>query len=197
MSDAEDIWKRRSDEQILDAAQALDEYTDEGRRLIHAELLRRGIGTDPVAIQDALSKTSAVGDLASLGDRLLGQILDSAVAIAALAAAFVLFDVWAQVGQIALVASFVFCVLYILFADGLRNGQSYGKRVVKTAVVDATSGAPCSWWQSFIRNLLLSILGVIDWVFIFGKRRQRLGDKLAHTVVIYAGRKVSDGQRVG
>ncbi|MGV3517710.1 hypothetical protein [Luteitalea sp.] len=54
--------------------------------------------------------------------------------------------------------------------------------------MDATSEAPCSSWQSFVRNLSLLILGVIDWAFIFGKRRQRLGDKLAHTVVIYARR---------
>jgi uncharacterized RDD family membrane protein YckC len=188
MSDAEEIWRRRSDEQILEAAQALDEYTDEGRSVIQAELLRRGIGTDPVAIEDALKKTSAAGNLASLGDRLLAQILDSAVAVAALMGSLLLFDISAQVGQIALLASLLFAVFYILFADGLRNGQSYGKRVVKTTVVDATSGAPCSFRQSFVRNLLLSILGVIDWMFIFGRRRQRLGDKVAHTVVINAGK---------
>jgi hypothetical protein len=40
-----------------------------------------------------------------------------------------------------------------------------------TAVVDAATGAPCTYGQSFGRNILLSILGVIDWVFIFGGRR--------------------------
>jgi uncharacterized RDD family membrane protein YckC len=35
-----------------------------------------------------------------------------------------------------------------------------------------------------VRNILLSILGPIDWIFIFGERRQRLGDKAAGTIVV-------------
>ncbi len=184
MGNAEEVWKRRSDEQLLEAAQALDEYTDEGRSVIQAELRRRGIRTNPGAIRNALEQTSAVGSLASLGDRLLAQIIDTAVAIVPLMG-LTLLSVAVDVPAIALIAGLIFAVLYILFADGLRNGQSYGKRIIKAAVVDATSGAPCSFWQSFVRNLLLLILDVIDWIFIFGKRRQRLGDKLANTVVIY------------
>lgn len=49
---------------------------------------------------------------------------------------------------------------------------------------DATTGAPCTYGQSFIRNLLLAVLGPIDWIFIFGERHQRLGDKAAGTIVI-------------
>ena len=110
--------------------------------MIQAELRRRGMETDPVGIQAALDEISAVGSLASLGDRLLGQILDSLVAVLCLAAGVLLFaDISEQVGRIAVATGFGFAVLYILFADGLRGGQSYGKRVVKTAVVDAASGA--------------------------------------------------------
>jgi hypothetical protein len=35
-----------------------------------------------------------------------------------------------------------------------------------------------------VRNISLLILTWIDWIFIFGERRQRLGDKLANTVVV-------------
>ena len=187
MRDAEEIWRGRSDEQLVDAARHLDEYTEEGRSVIRSELLRRGMGTDPGAIQNALNDTSMAGSPASLGDRVLGQVLDSFVAMGPLLA-IILFDVSARVGPMAFSAGLAFAVLYLLFADGLPNGQSYGKRLVKTAVRDAASEAPCSSWQSFVRNLPLVILGVVDWVFIFGKRRQRLGDKLARTVVIYARR---------
>lgn len=45
------------------------------------------------------------------------------------------------------------------------------------------TGAPCSCGQSLARNLLLAVLGPIDWVFIFGERHQCLGDKLAGTIV--------------
>lgn len=75
-------------------------------------------------------------------------------------------------------------ILYLLLSDGFARGQSYGKRVVRTAVVDATTGALCTFGQSFPRNLLLMLLEVIDWVFLFGRKRQRPGDTLANTIVI-------------
>jgi rubrerythrin len=39
----ERIWREKTDEQLLDAASALDEYTDEGRHVILAEMARRGL----------------------------------------------------------------------------------------------------------------------------------------------------------
>jgi uncharacterized RDD family membrane protein YckC len=129
-------------------------------------------------------KPSPLDNLASLGDRLGGQILDSIVAVLAVLVTAIPLAISDTVGQITLAGGVLFALFYILFADGFRNGQSYGKRIMKTAVVDATTGEPCTFGQSFVRNLLLSILGVIDWVFIFGRRRQRLGDKAARTLVI-------------
>lgn len=123
-------------------------------------------------------------NLASLSDRLFGQILDSLVAIAAFAAAGVLYVLSPTLGGLGLVLAILFGIFYILFADGLEGGQSYGKRIVHTACVDATTGAPCTFWQSFIRNLLLTLLGFIDWIFILGKKKQRLGDKAANTIVV-------------
>lgn len=125
--------------------------------------------------------------LASLGDRLIGQILDSMVAIAVIAVSAIPYAISEAIGVITLVGGVAFALFYILFADGFRRGQSYGKRIVKTAVVDATTRTPCTFGQSFLRNLLLSILGVIDWAFIFGKRRQRLGDMAANTLVVKTG----------
>ena len=75
-------------------------------------------------------------------------------------------------------------MLYTLLSDGLEGGQSFGKRLVGIRVVSIETGAPCTFGQSFLRNLLLTILGPIDWIFIFGERRQRLGDKAAGTIVI-------------
>jgi len=123
-------------------------------------------------------------NLASLSDRLFGQILDSLVAIAAVAAAGVLYAISPTLGGLAIILAILFAIFYILLADGLEGGQSYGKRLVHTACVDATTGAPCTFWQSFIRNLLLALLGIIDWIFILGKKRQRLGDKAANTIVV-------------
>jgi uncharacterized RDD family membrane protein YckC len=123
-------------------------------------------------------------NLGSLSDRLLGQILDSLVAIGAFILAGILYAVSPTIGGVALIAAVIYAIFYILFADGFEGGQSYGKRVAHTAVIDATSGKPCTFSQSFLRNLLLGLLGIIDWVFIFGRKRQRLGDKAANTIVV-------------
>ncbi len=47
MRDAERIWREKSDEDLIEAAGELDQFTEEGRRIIRAELKRRGL-EDPV-----------------------------------------------------------------------------------------------------------------------------------------------------
>ena len=117
------------------------------------------------------------------GSRLLAQVLDAVVASTPMVLVVVLdtFGVgFSGLGMIAV----LFSIAYYLFADGLAGGQSIAKRWLGMAVVDARSGTPCTFWQSFVRNLLLAILGPIDWIFIFGGRHQRLGDKAASTIVV-------------
>lgn len=122
--------------------------------------------------------------LASLVDRIAGQFLDSLIAIGALVLSAIFYAISPEVGAVSLLGAAGFALFYILFADGFRNGQSYGKRIMKTAVVDASTREPCTFGRSFLRNLLLMVLGFIDWIFIFGAKRQRLGDKAANTIVI-------------
>jgi uncharacterized RDD family membrane protein YckC len=124
------------------------------------------------------------GNLATLGQRLVGQLLDSLVAFAAIIVGLLPIAISQRLGGITLIFGLVFAFFYILFADGFKGGQSYGKRITKTAVIDATTGTPCTFAKSFVRNLLLSLLGIIDWAFIFGRKRQRLGDKAANTLVV-------------
>ena len=123
-------------------------------------------------------------DLASLPQRLAGQFLDGVVASVPPIVAFLLTFVLHGVGIVLIVLTCIFAFLYTLLADGLKGGQSFGKRMVGIRVVSMETGAPCSFGQSFVRNLLLMILGPIDWIFIFGDRRQRLGDKAAGTIVV-------------
>jgi hypothetical protein len=47
MADAERIWREKSDEDLLEAAAELDEFTAEGQQIIQAELKRRGL-EDPL-----------------------------------------------------------------------------------------------------------------------------------------------------
>jgi uncharacterized RDD family membrane protein YckC len=126
-----------------------------------------------------------VRQLASLGERLLGQIIDGFIAVTPLIVVAIL--PWGSnfgVQQATVNIAIAVAIAYLLFSDGLEAGQSFGKRAVNTAVVDRITNEPCTFGQSFIRNLLLMVLGFIDWIFIFGEKRQRLGDKAAGTVVI-------------
>ena len=47
MTDAERIWREKSDDDLLTAAAELSTYTEEGQRIIREELRRRGL-EDPV-----------------------------------------------------------------------------------------------------------------------------------------------------
>ena len=118
---------------------------------------------------------------ASRSSRLLGQLLDAIVAFGPVVV-LAMFDTFGSVTRAIVMLAGVLAIAYYLFADALPGGQSPGKRWLRMAVLDAESGAPCAPWQSFVRNILLYVLGPIDWVFIFGERHQRLGDTAAGTV---------------
>lgn len=122
--------------------------------------------------------------LASRSNRLIGQFIDGIIAVVPIVLAGVVTAFAGAPGILMLVAGIAWALFYNLFADGLNQGQSFAKRWLGMQVIDATTGAPCTFGQSFVRNLLLAILGPIDWIFIFGERRQRLGDKAAGTIVI-------------
>ncbi len=122
-------------------------------------------------------------ELASLWERWYGQFLD-AVIYCFIIIVVVVLAAYAGHAEVGAVMGIILSLLYYLFQDGLRNGQSYGKRIAKTKVIDLRNGSPCTFGQSFLRNLLIAILGFIDWIFIFGEKRQRLGDKLAKTLVV-------------
>jgi hypothetical protein len=47
MSSAEDIWRRKTDEEVAQAAGCLADYTEEGQAVIRAEMSRRGIAEPP------------------------------------------------------------------------------------------------------------------------------------------------------
>ncbi|MGF1687467.1 RDD family protein [Photobacterium japonica] len=122
--------------------------------------------------------------LASPGRRYVGQMLDAIVAFV------IIFALFAAGKALALEQNYIDIMalgsgaLYWIFADALPRGQSLGKRVLSMAVIDKDTGAYCSLWQSFLRNILTPVIGVIDAIFILTRKRQRLGDLAANTIVI-------------
>jgi len=121
---------------------------------------------------------------ASRLSRLVGQIIDGVISGAPLLVAVVFASVNHALGTAFFLVAFAWSFFYYFFSDGFSGGQSFGKRALDMHVIDARTGAPCSYGQSFLRNPLLAFLGPIDWIFIFGERHQRLGDMAAGTVVI-------------
>ncbi|NLS13271.1 RDD family protein [Vibrio sp. SM6] len=122
--------------------------------------------------------------LASPGKRYLGQFIDFAIAWLI----FLFFIVSlkpfiTQQHDIDIIA-LIFSGLYYVFCDALPRGKSVGKLFLKMSVIDKDNGQYCSLWQSFVRNVLNPIIGIVDGLFILSKKRQRLGDMAANTIVI-------------
>jgi uncharacterized RDD family membrane protein YckC len=118
--------------------------------------------------------------------RLIGQLVDGLVGAAPIVAGAIISAGSEGLGVVLMIGGIIWSLFYYLLADGLPGGQSFGKRWLGMRVISEESGAPCTFGQSLVRNFLLALLGPIDWVFIFGERHQRLGDKAAGTIVILA-----------
>ena len=118
---------------------------------------------------------------ASLGDRFLGGIIDWLIILA----------ISYLLNNLGWTLSYIVSAAYLLVRDALPflEGQSIGKKVMKTRSVYEDSGAPITndYKTSFLRNILLfiPIVGLIDALFIFSGERKRLGDKIAKTIVVY------------
>lgn len=129
--------------------------------------------------------------------RVLAYLLDLLIRIGICIAAYLLLMLVGLIvgitvarGLSMLLMFFLTFFYYIVFEAGKR-GASPGKRAMGLRVVD-TSGAPISWGQAFIRNMLRFADGMPFFSYGFGllttlmtQRFQRLGDLLANTVVVY------------
>jgi uncharacterized RDD family membrane protein YckC len=145
-----------------------------------------GNNTAAVFVRDQIiTRTGREFTLASLGSRLKGQLLDGAIALALTFCLMFPFLFMGLSDEIIASLALIIYFGYLLFADAFKGGQSLGKRVMKTAVINLNDGKPCSFIQSLVRNII-QVFGIIDWVFIFGKKHQRLGDMAAGTIVVRA-----------
>jgi len=50
----EQIWRRKSDDEVIAAVASLADYTDEGQQIIVAEARRRGLNTEPILLAKAV-----------------------------------------------------------------------------------------------------------------------------------------------
>jgi uncharacterized RDD family membrane protein YckC len=133
-------------------------------------------------MEEINSPESKISNQASIGDRLLGGLIDWIV---------VLVIYYLLKGLVGWSLSYLVAAAYILVRDALPflEGQSIGKEVMKTRGVHEDSGAPITndYRTSFLRNIFLfiPIVSLIDALFIFSGDRKRLGDRIAKTIVVY------------
>jgi len=123
---------------------------------------------------------NANATLASISSRFTAQFIDGLVAMTLAIATYLA----AKNLELALEWLLVAWFAYLLLCDALPRGQSLGKIVTKIAVVHVRTGEPCTVWRSLVRNLSLAVLGVFDCAPIVGKKRRRVGDYLAGTMVV-------------
>lgn len=137
--------------------------------------------------------------IARLGDRLIALIIDTLI----IGAFFVAIGMWiaSKMGGvtaegfdlkgtpalIVISVSFLFTFIYYFLLEA-SFGVTLGKIIIGIQVVNK-DGGKCSMGASFIRNLLRIVDGLILYLVgflfaIFSKTRQRLGDRIAGTVVI-------------
>lgn len=140
--------------------------------------------------------------LASLGDRLIAQALDTVVILLYSFALYLLFELtglnmiddrFTRIGITSLLSLPIF--MYHLLSEIFLSGQSIGKIIMKIKVV-RLDGGRASGFQYFIRWVfgLIEIYsngGVIGTMaIILSRKSQRLGDMAAGTAVIKLSHKV-------
>ena len=71
----------------------------------------------------------------------------------------------------------------ILCMDGVKKGGGFGKRLMSLQIIRLKDGQPAKMKDVFVRHFA-GLFQPIDWLFLTGKERQRMGDKLAKTIVV-------------
>jgi uncharacterized RDD family membrane protein YckC len=126
--------------------------------------------------------------------RALAWLLDLMVRVAVLVALSAVLGLLGGAGVGAgLVAMFLVYWGYPIAFEVFRDGQTPGKRAFGLKVVN-DNGTPVTWLPSVVRNLLRTV-DMLPVLYGFGvvasladRAGRRLGDHVAGTVVIYAGR---------
>ncbi len=93
-------------------------------------------------------------------------------------------------------------LVYLLIGDGLFDGRSLGKKIIRLRVVSTETGNPGTFRDSMVRNitfafsLLLYKIPLLGWIFVLlitvlefllvlgSEEGMRLGDDLASTKVV-------------
>lgn len=133
--------------------------------------------------------------LATLGDRILAELLDSLIKIAFVFVVGILFYAFTDNIESSSILWITFIIIvggpfvfYHLLFEVFMSGQTPGKRTMKCAVASA-DGDPVTFGKYMIRWLFrlidIPLYGVVAMLAIgLSEKRQRVGDMLARTIVV-------------
>ena len=79
--------------------------------------------------------------------------------------------------------SFILWGFGLFFMDGFKKGGGFGKNLLSLQIIRLEDGEPANFKDAFVRRFA-GIFQPVDWLFATGKEKQRMGDKLAKTVVV-------------
>lgn len=122
---------------------------------------------------------------APLGRRMAAKVTDAIIAsvgaILLITAAYPFRNASILLFSVIVFSAAGFQLGYLLLADGW-SGQSVGKRIFGLKVVNYLSGSPCTYFQSFVRNI--TGLGVLRMVQLAEEESSREAGTYRGTIVI-------------
>jgi uncharacterized RDD family membrane protein YckC len=173
-------YQTLTDDELIHIKANMD-LTEDAKYALSKVFQQRGINSTKEIeeiIEDTFVKSKYDEKYASRGVRWFANFIDSLIEYA------LLFPILITNSIIHLIYfSLIAYILYFLFKDALFNGQSIGKKMLGINVVNKTDETYCDLKSSFLRNITL-LLTIIDAIFILGVGKQRLGDRLANTIVV-------------
>jgi uncharacterized RDD family membrane protein YckC len=183
-------FNRLSTEELIQRRRG--DLTPEAVRVLDQVLMQRNVSPEDFSTilraaenEDALLTSLPNGvteaNLASPWIRLLAHIIDHFVAVIIMIVFVFNSDALAWIGILGYLT-------YYLLSDALPGGKSIGKRLLGIKVVAFQDLSPCSIGRALKRNLIMMIpiIGFLDMFSIFGRNKQRWGDRWAKTLVIKA-----------
>ena len=119
MSDAESVWRRKTDDELAAAAQHLEDYTEDGRRVVRAELERRGLAAPP-----AIARAEGGGEVSPVVRRYRDAYRVGAALVA--------------LGQVIKIVGAILGVVIVVFAMSLGRGPFSDSSVIPVSYTHLT-----------------------------------------------------------
>ena len=148
---------------------------------------------------EGYSRTPDRDDTDVVGPRVVAQIIDSLIVVVLAYVPMIVIgfagaagggggSAFASVGGLVILVGVLAALFYMFALEGVWDGRTVGKSVMGIKVVKE-NGGECTVGSSILRNLLEIVDGffyyAVGLVFMaMSDKRQRLGDRVAGTVVV-------------